>query len=392
MRKPLRILFAIGSLAGGGSERQLVTILQHLDRSRFEPTLYLLSRAGAFLKDVPENVRVIAFDDDPHTSRFYVPGSIYRRQVAHLTEMLRDGDFDLLYDRTILMACVAGPAARRAGIRRVAAVVANPDRDMQATFRRFGWLKRRILATGYRDAARVVANSEALRDSVAKHFLLPEERTTMIPNGFDVAAIRHHAEAEPPVALDSNLVHITAMGRFGPEKGFPDLLRAVRHLVLEQQRQDLVLWLLGAGPEEPLYRQLIAEEPSISRHVRMPGFAPNPFAILSRVRLFCMSSHYEGSPNALVEAIACGVPVVSTDCPYGPREILDGGRYGELTPVSDWRAMADAIERVLDDESAALKRAELARESIRDRFDAQRSTARLEQLFEAVASNHGQSR
>ena len=391
MRKPLRVLFAIGSLAGGGSERQLITILQHLDRSRFEPTLYLLSRSGEFLKEVPENVRVISFDDDPVVSRLYVPGSIYRRQVAHLTGTLRDSDFDLLYDRTILMACVAGPAARQADVRRVATVVANPDRDMRATFRRFGWLKRHILATGYRNAACVVANSEALRRAVVERFNLSDNRTTMIPNGFNVAAIQQQAEANPLVTLESHLVHIAAMGRFGAEKGFPNLLHAVRYLVLEKQRRNLVLWLLGAGPEESLYRQLIAEAPSISDHVRMPGFVTNPFAILSRVRLFCMSSHYEGSPNALVEAMACGVPVISTDCPFGPREILGDGRYGELTPVSDWHSMANAIERVLDNESAAVERAHLAIESIQNRFDALRTTARLEELFEAIVGENGPS-
>jgi len=391
MRKPLRILFALGSLAGGGSERQLVTILQHLDRERFAPTLYLLSRAGEFLNDVPDDVRVISFDDTPHASRIYVPGGVYRRQVAHLTNTLLSGDFDLLYDRTILMACVAGPAARRAGIRRVATVVANPDRDMLATFQRFGWLKRRILAAGYRRADRVVANSEALRRTVADRFQLPEERTAMIPNAFDVRAILQLAAAEPEVTLDSSQTNIAAMGRFGPEKGFLDLLRAVRHLVVERRHQNLVLWLMGAGPEGAHYRRLIAEEPTIVGHVRMPGFVKNPFAILSRVRLFCLSSHYEGSPNALVEAMACGTPVVSTDCPYGPREILDGGRFGELTPVSDWHAMASAIERVLDDEAAASERAVLARESVQNRFDARQSTAELEELFESVANAGGQS-
>ena len=392
MQHRLRVLFALGSLAGGGSERQLITILQHLDRSRFEPTLYLLSRTGDFLDDVPEDVRVISFDDVPHVSRFYVPGNIYRRQVAHLTRTLRNGDFDILYDRTILMACVAGPATQRAGVRRVATVVADPDRDMQATFQRFRWLKHRILHTGYRNAACVVANSDALRTAVAEQFHLPDSRTLTIPNGFCIASIQEEATKAPPVTLDPNHVHIAAMGRFQPQKGFPDLLQTVRHLVIDRQRHNIKLWLLGAGPEESLYRQLIAAEPSITDHVRFLGFVTNPFAILSRVRLFCMSSHYEGSPNALVEAMACGVPVISTDCPFGPREILGDGRFGELTPVSDWRSMASAIERVLDNETAALERAHLAIESIQNRFDAQRTTARLEELFEAIVGESGPSR
>lgn len=390
MPKPLRVLFAVGSLAGGGSERQLITILRYLDRARFEPALYLLSRSGAFLKDVPADIRVLSFDAASTPSRLYIPGSIYRQQVAHLTQTLREGDFDFLYDRTILMACVAGPAARRAGVRRVATVVADPDRDMHATFRRFRWLKRRILTSGYREATRVIANSEALRRTVATRFRLADGHTVTIPNGFDLQAIQQQAAADSPVTLDSTQTHIATMGRFQPQKGFPDLLRAVRHLVIDRQRQDLVLWMLGTGPDEPLYRRMINEEPSISDNVRLPGFVANPFSLLNRVRLFCLSSHFEGSPNALVEAMACGTPVISTDCPYGPREILDDGRYGELTPVADWQAMADGIERVLEDESAARGRADQAVESIQNRFDARRSTVCLEQLLESLADTSKQ--
>lgn len=382
MRKPLRVLFAIGSLAGGGSERQLVTILQQLDRTRIQPSLYLLNRAGEFLSHVPDDVPVVACDASLEAARFYVPGRVYRQQVRHLTQTLRDGDYDLLYDRTILMGCVAGPAARRACVRRVATIVADPERDMRATFRRFYWLKQRILLRGYRDAACVVANSEALRRSVMVGFRLSESQTCVLPNGFDVDAIDHQAAAELQIPLAPDRVHIAAMGRFQPQKGFVDLLRAIRHLVVDRQRSDLVLWLIGAGPEESLYRNLIAEEPALIGHVQLPGFLANPFSLISRVRLFCLSSLYEGAPNALVEAMACGTPVVSTNCPFGPDEILDSGRYGELTPVGDWRAMAGAIERVLSDEQAACRRAECARVSVRDRFDAAITARRLEGLFE----------
>ncbi len=384
MRKPLRVLFAIGSLAGGGSERQLITILQNLDRSLFEPTLYLLSRSGEFLNNVPDDVPVISFDDDRHTSWLYVPGGIYRRQVAHLSRTLRDGEFDLLYDRTILMACVAGPAARKAGVRRVATVVADPDRDMRATFQRFGWLKRRILHSGYRTAACVVANSEALRATVAEQFHLPGSGTLTIPNGFDIAAIQRQAAEAPPVALDPGRAHIAAMGRFQPQKGFLDLLQALRYLVIDRHRSDITLWLLGAGPDESLYRNLIAEEPSIASHVQLPGFMDNPFSLLSRVQLFCLSSLYEGSPNVLIEAMACGTPVVSTDCPHGPREILNNGQLGDLVPVEDWHALAEAIERTLNDQPAARNRANLAARSIEKRFDAKEATTCLEKLFQSL--------
>ena len=80
----------------------------------------------------------------------------------------------------------------------------------------------------------------------------------------------------------------------------------------------------------------------------LPGFKSNPFAFMARAAVFVLSSRYEGFGNVLVEALACGCPVVSTDCPGGPREILEGGRFGELVPVGDESAMAEAILRTLD--------------------------------------------
>lgn len=386
MRKPLQVLFAIGSLAGGGSERQLVSILQHLDRSRIRPTLYLLKRSGEFLDDVPDDIPVLAQDDEPRrTPRLYFPGRMYRQQVRHLTATLRQGAFDLIYDRTILMACVAGPAAHAAGIPRVTTVVADPDQDIPATFPRFRRIRQRILTTGYRQAACVVVNSEGLQDAVQARFQLDPSQVVTIPNGFDFDAIIRRAGGEPPIDLSPDRLHVTAMGRFQPQKGFEDLLRAIRLLVTEKNRRQLMLWLMGAGPEMSRYRELTAAQPSIAEHVRMPGFMDDPFPVLRRSRMFCLSSRYEGSPNALVEAMACGTPVVATDCPYGPAEILQGGLWGELVPPGDWRQLAAAMERVLDNPEAARDRAVQAREHLRDRYDIRQTTAALTTLIEAAA-------
>jgi glycosyltransferase involved in cell wall biosynthesis len=90
-------------------------------------------------------------------------------------------------------------------------------------------------------------------------------------------------------------------------------------------------------------------ELGVAGDVAMVGFVDNPFAFMARSSVFALSSLYEGLPGVLIQALACGCPVVSTDCPSGPREILDGGRFGALVPVSDEAALARAIEDVLDD-------------------------------------------
>ena len=115
--------------------------------------------------------------------------------------------------------------------------------------------------------------------------------------------------------------------------------------------------ILGEGKERPALEALI-KELGMQERVQLPGFAANPYAYMSRAAVVVLSSRWAGSPNVLVEAMACGTPVVATDCRSGPAELLDGGRLGPLVPVGDHSSMAAAIEQMLD---APVARDELKR-------------------------------
>jgi len=140
---------------------------------------------------------------------------------------------------------------------------------------------------------------------------------------------------QPPVIL--------GVGRHHFQKGFDTLLRAFARV---RQQMPARLVILGEGPERPNLERLAAEL-GVAADVDLPGFDPNPFRYMRWAGVFVLSSRYEGLPNVLIQALACGCPVVSTDCPSGPSEILDGGRYGALVPVDDVEAMAQAIVRAL---------------------------------------------
>ena len=140
----------------------------------------------------------------------------------------------------------------------------------------------------------------------------------------------------PPVVL--------AIGRLHKQKDFPTLLAAFASLIRQRCARLIVL---GRGPLLADLRSL-ANELHIGKHVDFPGFVENPYAFLARASLFVLSSRYEGLANVLIEAMACGCPVVSTNCPFGPEEILEGGRWGELVPVGNPDALAGAIARALD--------------------------------------------
>ncbi|WP_421658225.1 glycosyltransferase [Leptothermofonsia sp. ETS-13] len=144
------------------------------------------------------------------------------------------------------------------------------------------------------------------------------------------------APGQPPVVL--------GVGRLEKQKDFPTLLRAFAKV---RQRREVRLVILGWGSEQPQLEALV-HELGLAEDVTFPGSVRNPYAYMASSAVFVLSSIYEGLSNALIEALALGVPIVSTDCPHGPAEVLHNGEYGELVPVGDSDRLAEEILRVLD--------------------------------------------
>ena len=192
----------------------------------------------------------------------------------------------------------------------------------------------------------VVAVSASVADDLAQTAGLPRERIRVIYNSVALEEVERlaaepldhpwFAPGEPPVVL--------AVGRLTAQKAYPDLLDAFARL---RSRRAVRLLILGEGEERPRLREQI-ERLGLTRDAAMPGFVSNPFAYMRRAALLALSSHWEGFANVVVEALACGTPVVSTDCPSGPGEILAHGKFGRLTPVGDIAALAAALEDTLD--------------------------------------------
>ncbi len=208
------------------------------------------------------------------------------------------------------------------------------------------WLRYRPIRALYPLADGIVAVSAGVAEDVLAITGLAPERVTVIRNPVITPALAARAAepvehawlapGQPPVVL--------GMGRLTRQKDFPSLIRAFAWL---RQRRPARLILLGEGRDRAALAELAAGL-GVTDDVAMPGFIANPYPWLARARLFVLSSAWEGSPNALTEALALGVPAVSTDCPSGPREILDGGRHGPLVPVGDVDALARAMLATLD--------------------------------------------
>jgi len=240
------------------------------------------------------------------------------------------------------------------------------------------WVRKRTIRRWYPAAAAVIAVSHGVRTDLRENFGIPPSLLHTIHNPVVTETLLQQANeplvhpwfapGQPPV--------IVSVGRLRPQKDFATLIRAFHGLRMER---DCRLLILGEGKERPALETLIADL-GLQRDVQLPGFVANPLPYMKKAALFVLSSAWEGFGNVLVEALATGVPVVATDCPSGPSEILEDGRFGQLVPVGDVPALTTAMRETLD---APLDRETLIRAA--RRFGANHATAAYMALLQRLA-------
>ena len=204
------------------------------------------------------------------------------------------------------------------------------------------------------DTEKIHAVSQGVADSIVNH--IPAVRNKVVPI---LNPIRHNVTSLSTQSIshkwlssesrsESNTFPniILAAGRLAEQKNFLMLIRAFAEV---RSQLNVRLILLGEGPQREQICDLI-NSLNIEEYVSMPGWVDNPYSFMAKADLFVLSSSWEGCPNVLLEALACGCPVVSTDCPSGPSEILEHGRWGRLVPVNDQTALAEAIIATLKDD------------------------------------------
>jgi glycosyltransferase involved in cell wall biosynthesis len=243
-----------------------------------------------------------------------------------------------------------------------------------------------LLRRAYLRADAVVAVSDGVADDLAAHASIPRERITTGYNpvvGPDLVTKSREPVDHPWFVPDAPPV-ILAVGRLDQQKDFITLMRAFAQV---RARRKARLVILGAAiPSNLDYARELEALPAslgVAEDVAMPGFADNPFAFMARASVLVLSSLYEGLPGVMIQALACGCPVASTDCPSGPAEVLEGGRFGPLVPVGDVDALARAIDQVLDAPLPAKRLQERAQ-----LFSVERSVDRYLDLLLPGAPHH----
>jgi glycosyltransferase involved in cell wall biosynthesis len=203
------------------------------------------------------------------------------------------------------------------------------------------------------------------------------DRIIVLPNPTDFKTIDELARSRPEFKRTGSGPVLISVGRLSEAKRYDVLLEA---LLQVRQRIPAEWWLCGDGPERRKLRRR-AEQLGVAGYVRWLGHCQNPFPLMRQADLFVMSSDYEGLPNALIEAQGLGLPAVSTNCPYGPDEIIEDGVTGLLTPVGDAHAIAHAVFRMLDEPASRQRMGDAARNRARKLFGVDLITRQWEEML-----------
>lgn len=334
--KPQHVALFVPSLNHGGVQRVLLTLANGFAEQGWRTDLVLANAAGPYLADVGDRVRVV----DLRSPR--VAASL-PRLVGYLRSQ-RPGAIISGMPYVNIVAIWARLIARVP-----TKVIATEHFDYSATLRPTLADKaiRGLSVLSYRFADHHVGVSQGVSESAARTFCLRPGSVRTIHNPIDTDRIASRA-AEPvtsPWMRGANGPLVIAAGRLVKQKDFATLLRAISHL---RQTQHVRLAILGDGPLRAEL-EMLARDLGISDHVLFAGFQDNPYSWMRNGDVFVLSSVAEGLPTVLIEAMACGTPVVSTDCPSGPHDILQGGKWGRLVAPKDHVGLAKAIAETLSD-------------------------------------------
>lgn len=332
----MKILFFLPNLEGGGAQRVVLNLAEAFAAKEYEVTLVVAIPSGSLLNAVPTTVKLIHLN----LKRSY-------QSILPLAKVIKTEKPDIIYSRmnygNIITSIACTIARTKAKFVATIANTLTPEQFGSKNEERIMFGLERLT---YKRAAIVVANStDTYNDLVRERIATPSKLTVIFNPVVDYDAIVKKA-SEPlthPWLTNKSSPVLVAVGRLSPQKNYPFLLRSFAEL---KKKTSAKLIILGEGQLKPQLEEQI-KALGLNDDVSMPGFA-NPFPFYKYADAFVLTSLWEGFGNVIVEAMACGCPVVASNCPGGPKEILEHGKYGKLVDGYDEQTFADAIFDMLN--------------------------------------------
>jgi len=369
--RAMRITLIIHALAPGGAERVMARMANYWAGKGREVTLITFRAKDTDFYEISPNVNRVALDII-HVSRFGLVALWTKLLSAKkLRRAIIESNPDVVISFIDITNIYTLVATRGLSVK--VFISERTDISQYSIGKIESWLR----CLTYTWASAVVVQTEGVAQWMRLH--LKCKRVAVIPNPIVMDKVNYDKLTLKDV-IDNYKAQgtIVAMGRMCRQKGFDLLIEAFA--IATVSYPEWILVIFGEG-EERCNLFSLSKELGISNRVFMPGVVKEPIPLLQQADIFVMSSRLEGFPNALLEAMACGLPVISFDCPSGPNEIIRDGIDGLLVPPEDVDAMANAMKRLIEDEKERKRLGERARE-VNDRFGIEKIMKQWEELLQ----------
>ena len=379
--KKIKIAFFIPTLGGGGAERNIINFIKNFDKKKYEVSLVLGERKGELLSEIPKGISTINFGTINSFKIFFRLIKYFQTTEADIfiSTFPRFNIISLLakiFSKTKIKIIVIEQSTIS-----LLPLVAKTFIDRIISRFCLPYFVRLI----YPMADAIVCVSKGVADDLSKFIPHQKSRIKVIYN--PIIDKRIYQLAKEQVInqwfSDSKIPVILSAGRLIKAKDYPNFLKAAK-LVLQEKVARFVV--LGEGIEK-IKLENIAKKLGISDNIVFLGFQKNPYKYMKNADVFVLSSFKEGFGNVIVEAMACGVPIISTDCKSGPSEIIKNGENGILVPIRDPKALSMAILKLLDNPSLRQKFSQNGKERA-NFFSVEKSVKEYENLFEQLLNKN----
>ncbi|KIA88418.1 glycosyltransferase [Kaistella jeonii] len=356
--KKISILLILPDLETGGAERIVTTIANHLPREKFEPKILLLRKEGGYLEFLKDDIEII----DLKTPRI-------RHSLLPILKEIRKREPDIVFsgfgEVNAYLALFIKFFPKIKFIARETNVVSqHVTRKEIRFFYKF-----------YNNYDKIICQSDDMQNDLIENFKIKKEKLIKINNPVDFDFIEEKlAFSEKPESFKNNFNNIVAIGNLSSRKGFDNLLKVFSHL----KNEKILLHILGDGRDRELLHKMKSDLGL--ENVIFHGQQKNPYQFLKFADLFILSSRYEGFPNVLLEAGACGTYSLANNCLGGITEIIQPGINGEISNIENHQEFADKIFSILEEthDSGAIKN------SISSRFSKEIILDKYENIFKEI--------
>ncbi len=339
MNKINHIAIFIPSLMGGGAERMMVNLANDFSNQGYSVDLIVSVLQGPYINRLSSAVNIVNLKSN-RALKSLIPLAKYlkNKKPDVILSALTYVNIVTLIAKIISFSKTKVFVSERSVFSSSCSSLNLPAINI--------FLYKKIIKITYSMAEKIICISDAVKNDFIKEINIKNNKLITIYNpAFDSDVLKKsHERISHPWLCNTQLFLVVGVGRLNQVKDFATLIKSFKKVL--ENKKNLRLIILGEGNLRNNL-ELLVKDLGIENFVSMPGFVNNPYAYMRSANVFVLSSLYEGFGNVIVEAMACNTPVISTNCPGGPAEILENGKWGKLVPVGDIDTMALAISEIL---------------------------------------------